>query len=191
MKNKWTLLISVVCVCSILLNGILFTQMNQVTEKAETELQEALQTIAQLQQEKSEQDVSNQVAEQNIPQVESKQVQIEGAFVAKVRDILPNYVLDDTTPNTLVVTMFQDGPFFISTGSLGDLVETVEVEKVYVFEIKPKIIGTFNESELDYTALSPDIAMSLYHLQVENIYEVDDEEMYSRNDKQLRYVTID
>ena len=191
MKNKWTLLISVVCVCSILLNGILFTQMNQVTEKAETELQEALQTIAQLQQEKSEQDVSNQVAEQNIPQVKSKQVQIEGAFVAKVRDIIPNYVLDDTTSNTLVVTMFQDGPFLISTGSLGDLVETVKVDKVYVFEIKPKIIGTFNKSQLDNTALSPDVAMKLYHLQVANIYEVDDEEMYSRNDKQLRYVTID
>ena len=184
MKNKWTLLISVVCVCSILLNGILFTQMNQVTEKAETELQE-------LQQEKSEQDVSNQVAEQNIPQVESKQVRIEGAFVAKVRDIIPNYVLDDATPNTLVVTMFQDGPFIIHTGSLGDLVEIVEVDKVYIFEIKPKIIGTFNEAELDYAALSPDAAMSLYHLQVENIYEVDDEEMYSNNDKQLRYVKID
>jgi hypothetical protein len=165
--------------------------MNQVTEKAETELQEALQTIAQLQQEKSEQDVSNQVAEQNIPQVKSKQVQIEGAFVAKVRDIIPNYVLDDATPNTLVVTMFQEGPFLIHTGSLGDLVETVEVDKVYIFEIKPKIIGIFNEAELDYAALSPDAAMSLYHLQVENIYEVDDEEMYSNNDKQLRYVMID
>ena len=191
MKKYFTVLISVVCVCSILLNAVLFTQMNQAAERAETELQGALQTIAQMQQEKPEQDVSNQVVERNMPQVESKQVQIEGDFVAKVRDILPNYVLDDTTPNTLVVTMFQDGPFLISTGSLGDLVETVEVEKVYVFEIKPKIIGTFNESEIDYTALSPDIAMSLYHLQVENIYEVDDEEMYSNNDKQLRYVMID
>ena len=166
-------------------------QMNQAAEKAETELQEALQTIAQLQQEKSEQDVSNQVVEQNIPQVESKQVQIEGAFVAKVRDIIPNYVLDDATPNILVVTMFQEGPFLISTGSLEDLVETVEVDKVYIFEIKSKIIGICNESELDYAALSPDVAMSLYHLQVENIYEVDDEELYSRNDKQLRYVKID
>lgn len=191
MKKYWTLLISAVCVCSILLNGVLFTKMNQVTEKAETELGESLQTIVQLQQEKSEQDVSNQVVEQNMPQAESKQVQIEGAFVAMVRDKIPNYVLDDTTPNTLVVTMFQEGPFLISTGSLGNLVETVEADKFYVFEIEPKIIGTFNESELDYTALSPDIAMSLYHLQVENIYEVDDEELYSKNDKQLRYVMID
>jgi len=165
--------------------------MNQAAEKAETELQAALQTIARLQQEKTAPDVSNQVVEQDMPQVESKQVQIEGAFVAKVRDIIPNYVLDDTTPNTLVITMFQEGPFLISMGSLGDLVETVEAGKVYVFEIKPKLIGTFNESELDYTALSPDVAMSLYHLQVENIYEANDEELYSRNDKQLRYVMID
>lgn len=119
---------------------------------------------------------------------EAKQVTIEGSFAALVRDKMPNYVLDDTTPNTLVVTMFQDGPFVIHTSAMGDLVDKVEVGKVYIFEIEPKVIGEFKESELDYTYLSPHIALNLYRLQIANIYEVDDEETYSLHGGQLKYV---
>ena len=117
---------------------------------------------------------------------EAKQVTIEGSFAALVRDKMPNYVLDDTTPNTLVVTMFQDGPFVVSD-MIGDLVEEVEVGKVYIFEIQPKVIGEFKESELNRRLLSPDIALRLYGLVIANIYEADDEETYSLHGAQLRY----
>ena len=39
-----------------------------------------------------------------------------------------------------------------------------------------------------YTYLSPHIALNLYHLQIANIYEADNEETYSLHGGQLRYV---
>ena len=62
-------------------------------------------------------------------------VSVGGTFAATVRDLIPDYVLDSTTPHVAVVTLFQSGPF---TLQVGDLAEQLTVGETYVFEIETK-----------------------------------------------------
>ena len=114
-------------------------------------------------------------------------IQIEGKFVAKVRAVLPDYILDDTTPRNIVVTTFQSGPFLINVGALAD---DLEIDKIYSFEVTPKKLGTFKPSELDNTVLSPEKAVPLYNLHIERIHDAT-EEAYSQDDAQLRYTPVE
>ena len=41
---------------------------------------------------------------------------IGGSFTATVRDVIPDYCLDDTTPLVAVVTEFQSQPFTVYVG---------------------------------------------------------------------------
>lgn len=65
-------------------------------------------------------------------------IRISGGFTATVREILPDYCLDNVTPSVAVVTEFQSGPFIISLGE--DLASGLVVGETYVFEIEPKEI---------------------------------------------------
>ena len=114
-------------------------------------------------------------------------MQIEGSFVAKVRGVLPDYVLDDTTPCYAVVTMFQDGPFLIRMGALAD---DLEVGQYYAFQIAPKKLGNVRANDLDKTLLSPSRAIEAYQLRIERYHKVREEE-YSQNDLQLKYTAIE
>ena len=113
-------------------------------------------------------------------------MQIEGKFVAKVRAVLPDYVLDDTTPRNIVVTTFQSGPFLINVGALAD---DLEIGEIYSFEVTPKKLGTYKPSELDNTVLSPEKAVPLYNLRIERIHDAT-EEAYSQDGAQLQYTAI-
>ena len=114
-------------------------------------------------------------------------IQIEGKFVAKVRAVLPDYILDDTTPRNIVVTTFQSGPFLINVGALAD---DLEIGEIYSFEVTPKKLGTFKLSELDNTVLSPEKAVPLYNLRIERIHDAT-EEAYSQDGAQLQYAIIE
>ena len=116
----------------------------------------------------------------------NKPMQIEGSFVAKVRGVLPNYVLDDTTPCYALVTMFQSGPFLIHMGSLAD---DLEIGQCYAFQIAPKKLGK-KASDLDKTLLSPERAIPSYNLKIERYHKVDDIQ-YSQNDLQLKYTVVE
>ena len=45
---------------------------------------------------------------------EPREMVISGTFTATVRSLMPNYVLDDFSPLTAVVTQFQDSPFTLN-----------------------------------------------------------------------------
>jgi len=60
---------------------------------------------------------------------------ISGCFTAAVRDIIPDYVSDDTTPQIGVLTLYQDTPFTAYLGK--ELCETLEHGQSYVFSIEP------------------------------------------------------
>ena len=54
---------------------------------------------------------------------------ISGSFTATVRDVIPDYCLDDTTPLVAVVTEFQSRPFTVYVGEeLGK--KLLEVQKL-------------------------------------------------------------
>ena len=76
--------------------------------------------------------LKSQLAQLQQPEAPKKGI-IKGSFVAKVRKLIPDYVYDDTTPLSVVVTQFQDTPFTILLGP--DLIGQVEEGKIYEFTI--------------------------------------------------------
>lgn len=95
--------------------------------------------ISEVKTDVAEDDSVQEYAEENTDgkntaeQTESK-TQISGSFTATVRDIIPDYVLDDTTPLMGVLTLFQDSPFTVYLGE--NLVSKVEIGETYVFTIE-------------------------------------------------------
>ena len=45
-----------------------------------------------------------------LEEAEALPVTVSGTFAARVRDLIPDYVLDSETPRVAVVTLFQSGP---------------------------------------------------------------------------------
>ncbi len=84
--------------------------------------------------------LKSQLAQLQQPEAPKKGV-ISGSFVATVRKLIPDYVYDDTTPMSVLVTQFQDTPFTILLGP--DLIGQVEEGKTYEF--------TISDTEVDLT----------------------------------------
>lgn len=63
---------------------------------------------------------------------------VSGSFTVGVRDVIPDYCLDDVTPSVAVVTEFQSYPFTIFVGE--EIGSQLEVGEVYVFTIKPMVV---------------------------------------------------
>lgn len=70
---------------------------------------------------------------------------LEGSFTVTVREVLPNYVLDDTTMFCAVVTYFQAPPFILE---VGERASELEIGKAYTFTIKETHIGLVPASEV-------------------------------------------
>lgn len=64
---------------------------------------------------------------------------ISGSFTVYVRDVMPDYIEDDTTPNIAVVTEFQESPFTVYVGEkIGkELIANQNATNAYVFTIEP------------------------------------------------------
>lgn len=90
-------------------------------------------------------------------------VRISGDFTATVRHLIPDYVLDGTTPQMAVVTLFQDCPF---TLHVGDLAEQLEEGETYVFEIAPKEGVEITAEQYEHGVPFADVAISQYGLRV-------------------------
>lgn len=60
-------------------------------------------------------------------------VVIRGSFTAMVRDVIPDYVSDDTTPQVAVVTLFQEEPFTVYVGEENG--RMLEAGQIYTFEV--------------------------------------------------------
>lgn len=63
---------------------------------------------------------------------------VSGSFTVGVRDVIPDYCLDDFTPNVAVVTEFQSYPFTMYVGE--EIGRQLEVGQVYVFTIEPVVV---------------------------------------------------
>ena len=85
---------------------------------------------------------------ENKVEEESKKTIVRGSFTVSVRDVIPDYCLDDTTPTVAVVTQYQDNPFTMYVGE--EIGRQLEIGKTYVFTIEPR--------EVDY---SQEVLMSL------------------------------
>lgn len=97
-------------------------------------------------------------------QIEVVDAKVTGAFVATVRQLIPDYCLDTWTLNTAVVTLFQGGPFVISVGE--EIAATLEVNKTYYFEIRETPIGKIPQALLDKRTLGPEVMVEMYRLNI-------------------------
>lgn len=76
---------------------------------------------------------------------------VSGSFTVGVRDVIPDYCLDDFTPNVAVVTEFQSYPFTVYVGE--EIGRQLEIGQVYVFTIEP-IVVDFPKEYLEKLELS-------------------------------------
>ena len=85
------------------------------------------------------------LVEQEILDTQASNIEttVRGSFTVCVRDIIPDYCFDDVTPNVAVVTEFQSYPFTIFVGE--EIGSQLEIGKVYVFTIKPIVVGYAKE----------------------------------------------
>jgi len=77
---------------------------------------------------------ANDVEDEKLPQTVEKTT-ISGSFAVCVRDVIPDYVFDNTTPSVAIVTRFQSPPFTLRVGA--DIGSKLEKGKFYVFTIEP------------------------------------------------------
>ena len=70
--------------------------------------------------------------------------QLEGSFLATVRGVIPDYVLDDSTPLIAILTTFQSGPFL---ALVGEEAAQLEVGESYIFQIAATEIGEISAAE--------------------------------------------
>ena len=96
-------------------------------------------------------------------EAEALPVTVSGTFAARVRDLIPDYVLDSETPRVAVVTLFQSGPF---TLQVGDLAQELEIGGTYVFEIEPREDLEITAEEYEGGAPFADEAISRYELRI-------------------------
>ena len=60
---------------------------------------------------------------------------VSGSFTVCVRDVIPDYCMDDVTKNVAVVTEFQSNPFTVYVGE--EIANQLEIGQNYVFTINP------------------------------------------------------
>lgn len=76
---------------------------------------------------------------------------ISGEFTVCVRDVIPDYCLDDVTPCVALVTEFQSYPFTIYVGE--EIGSQLEIGNQYVFSIEPVEVN-YSVEELEKRNLS-------------------------------------
>lgn len=99
---------------------------------------------------------------------------LTGNFAVTVREVIPDYCMDDFTPTVAVVTCFQDDPFTVYLGA--EMASGLEIGEQYVFEIEETDIGEITREKLEGYPPSPEIVIPLYQLQIADIRPAEDEE---------------
>ena len=69
---------------------------------------------------------------------------VSGSFTVTVRNVIPDYCMDDSTPNVAVVTEFQSYPFTLFVGE--EIGKELVVGETYVFTINPIVVDDTKES---------------------------------------------
>ena len=76
---------------------------------------------------------------------------VSGSFTVCVRDVIPDYCMDDVTKNVAVVTEFQSNPFTVYVGE--EIANQLEIGQNYVFTINPIEVDEAKE-DLEEMSLS-------------------------------------
>lgn len=87
-----------------------------------------------------EQELSEDTSEEELVNA-----QLEGDFTVTIRELLPDYVYDQTTLLCAVVTYFQDGPFIMY---IGEEAANLEIGEQYTFTIESTPIGMVSKSDI-------------------------------------------
>lgn len=125
---------------------------------------------------------------QNEPQAMEKQTvpaRLTGSFTVTVREVIPDYCLDDVTPAVAVVTCFQDKPFTVYLGE--EMAAHLTVGEQYVFEIADTDIGELPKEIFQSVMPSPEIVIPTYSLRIFGIRKAEEEE-WGLDSIHLQYV---
>lgn len=140
-----------------------------------------------LQENRTEDAAGTESAEDTGDMAQTVPAKLTGSFAVTVRDIIPDYCLDDVTPVVAVVTCFQDVPFTVYVGE--EMASQMIVGEQYVFEIEETDIGEIPQETFDSYPPSPEAAVPLYHLQIANI-RIAEEEEWGLDSIHLQYVEV-
>ena len=80
----------------------------------------------------------------SVVQEEKQTTTVSGSFTGTIRDVIPDYCLDDVTPSVAIVTQFQSTPFTLQVGA--QIGSQLEIGKTYTFTIKPMVVDSPKES---------------------------------------------
>ena len=114
-------------------------------------------------------------------------MKLVGGFVATVRDVIPDYVLDDETLQVAILTEFQSPPFTVYVGE--KIGSQLEIGKTYYFHVAEQTIVDFPESEFKNGFLSVETWLSLYNLRIESVREPKDNES-GLSSPQLNFICL-
>lgn len=107
----------------------------------------------------------------------SANAKISGCFTATVRDVIPDYTFDDSTPMVAVVTCYQSAPFTIWLGA--ELAAQVNPGETYNFEITEKEVN-MNQEYAEEALSSPEVAIPLYNLRIASVAIADEDDYRSK-----------
>jgi len=100
---------------------------------------------------------------QNADASQTVTVSVTGTFTATVRDLIPNYVLDGSTPMMAVITTFQSEPFILNTR---DKTNSLTVGETYVFTVESAEKEITKEEYQEGVPFPPARVEALYGLEV-------------------------
>lgn len=101
-------------------------------------------------------------------------LKLTGSFAATVREVIPDYCLDDVTPTVAVVTCFQDAPFTLYVGE--EKASQLTVGEQYVFEIEETDIGEMPLDMPERYPASPETVIPMFHVKIAEIRPAKEEE---------------
>jgi len=166
MKTVVILLAILVCI-----NTVMLYKINDRTEKTNTYVEHSNAFIAELINVLTGKvnGLVSAVNEENAATKDAGNIgktMISGSFAATVRDLLPDYILDDTTPTVAIVSAYQDLPFALYIGK--DLISQLEIGKTYEFFVEEKEIE-ITKDQYEAGSVAPNIAISIYDLRITSI----------------------
>lgn len=115
-------------------------------------------------------------------------MKLTGSFAVTVRELIPDYCLDDVTPTVAVVTCFQDAPFTLYVGE--EMASQMTVGERYVFEIEETDLGEIPRDMPERYPASPEAVISMFHVKIANIRPAEDEE-WGLDSIRLAYVEFE
>lgn len=116
---------------------------------------------------------------------ETVDTKVTGAFVATLRHVIPDYTLDNTTPQIAILTEFQSAPFLLHIGE--EMAAKLEAGKTYYFEVEDTPIGEIPIMEFEKEYYS--IEQGIYPLIIKSVREAKESEG-GLNSPQIRYEKI-